>query len=72
MNRNFIYFNNLVARISEYRKKMTILRHEMNLLKESGEEADHQKRELFNLSNQISLLQSKLQNFQRRSKVNLF
>jgi hypothetical protein len=72
MIKNFISFNNLVARISECRKKITMVRHELLLDEESGHDSDHHKRELFNLSNQISLLQSKLQDFQNKARVNLF
>jgi hypothetical protein len=72
MIKNFISFNNLVARISECRKRMTIVRHEMLLHEESGQNSEHHKRELFNLSNQISMLQSKLHDFQKRTRLNLF
>jgi hypothetical protein len=72
MIKNFISFNNLVSRIGECRKRMTILRHAILLHEESGQNSEHHKRELFNLSNQISLLQSKLQDFHRRTRVLLF
>jgi hypothetical protein len=71
MIKNFISFNNLVARICECRKRMTILRHEMRLDEESGEDSEHHKRELFNLSNQISQLQTKIQDFQKRARIYL-
>jgi hypothetical protein len=67
MIKNFISFNNLVARISECRRRMTVTRHEMLMHEESGEDSEHHKRNLLNLSNQINLLQSKLRNFQKRS-----
>jgi len=69
---NFLTFDNLVAKISECRKRMTIVRHEIHLHEESGQAAEHQKRELFNLSNQLNLLQSELLNFQRNKRVRIF
>jgi uncharacterized protein YaaN involved in tellurite resistance len=72
MIKNFISFNNLVARISECRKRMTAVRHEMLTHEESGQDSEHHKRELFNLSNQINMLQSRLQDFRKRSRVNIF
>jgi len=63
---NIISFNNLIARISECSKRMTSVRHEMRLKEESGKETEHQRRELFNLNNEINLLRSRLQCFQRK------
>ncbi len=72
MRPNIISFNNLIARISECRKRMTIVRREILLNEETGKNPEHQKRELFNLSNQISMLQERLQSFQNKSKLQSF
>jgi len=72
MIKNFISFNNLVAKINECRKKMTIMRHEILLQEESGHDTEHQKRELFNLSNEINQLQSALRNFQRKARIFIY
>lgn len=71
MIRNMISFNNLVAKISECRKKMTLLRNEILTQEESEEDTELNKRELFNLRNQINQLQSKLQTLSKRSKIYL-
>jgi hypothetical protein len=72
MIKNFISFNNLVARISECRKRMTIVRHEIRLHEESGKEADHEKQELQNLFNEISQLKAKMFDFHNKSRVNQY
>jgi len=60
MIKNYISFQNLIAQIRECSKRMTILRHEMGMQEESGIDSEQQKRELINLSNELSLLRSKL------------
>lgn len=72
MIKKFISFNNLVARINECRKRMTAIRHEILRDEEAGIDTGHHKRELLNLSNQIDMLQSKLQDFQKLTRVNLY
>jgi len=67
---NIISFNNLIARISECRKRMTVIRREIFLNEEQGKNPEHQKRELLNLNNQIEMLQNRLQNFQGRTRLN--
>ncbi len=50
---------------------MTLLRNEILTQEESEEDTELNKRELFNLRNQINQLQSKLQTLSKRSKIYL-
>lgn len=67
MTNNIFSFNTLVAKISDCRKRMTCLRHDILLHEESGKPAVHEKRELYNLSNQLNNLLVQLQNFRRNT-----
>jgi len=69
MLKKYISFNNLISRISECTRRMTVVRHEIRIKEESGQETEHQKRYLLNLNNEITLLKSKLQNFHRNSRL---
>lgn len=70
MATNIISFNNLIARISECRRRMTVIRREIFLSEEQGKNPEHQKRELNNLSNQVEMLQDRLRNFQSKARLN--
>jgi hypothetical protein len=63
--RNFALLNNLVKRIAECRRRMTVIRHEMLLAQESGGDTEHRKRQLHNLSTEVNSLESKIEDARR-------